>query len=113
MPGVPGTGAGGPERSERALQHDRPGPEDGDAQQRHQPLHGKVSSRSARLLNDPLRPGHVIFTGKAHPRGNPGKELIRQVVSLSRQEIFRKRIVFLEDYDMNLARYLVWVAYIL
>lgn len=63
--------------------------------------------RLARLLNDPQRPVQVIFAGKAHPKDNPGKELIQQVVALSRQEIFRRRIVFLEDYDMGVARYLV------
>ncbi|HEX7975582.1 MAG TPA: alpha-glucan family phosphorylase, partial [Anaerolineales bacterium] len=63
--------------------------------------------RLARLLNDPQRPVQVIFAGKAHPKDNPGKELIQQVVALSRQEIFRRRIVFLEDYDMDMARYLV------
>ena len=63
--------------------------------------------RLARLLDDPQRPVQVIFAGKAHPRDNPGKELIQQVLALSRQEAFRRRIVFLEDYDMDVARYLV------
>jgi starch phosphorylase len=63
--------------------------------------------RLARILNDPGRPVQIIFAGKAHPRDDAGKELIRQVVSLARQERFRRRIVFLEDYDMAVARYLV------
>lgn len=65
------------------------------------------TGRLARLLNDPMRPVQIIFSGKAHPRDDPGKELIRQIVGLSRQEAFRRRLIFLEDYDMVVARYLV------
>lgn len=63
--------------------------------------------RLARILNHPDRPVQIIFAGKAHPKDNPGKELISQIISLARQERFRRRIVFLEDYDMTVARYLV------
>jgi starch phosphorylase len=63
--------------------------------------------RLARILNDPDRPVQIIFAGKAHPKDDAGKELIRQVVSLARQDRFRRRVVFLEDYDMAIARYLV------
>jgi starch phosphorylase len=49
----------------------------------------------------------LIFAGKAHPRDNPGKDYIRQLVHYARQGDLRKRILFLEDYDMSLARYLV------
>lgn len=63
--------------------------------------------RLARLLNDDARPIQVIFAGKAHPRDDSGKELIRQIVSLARQPEFRRRLVFLEEYDMTVARYLV------
>ncbi len=63
--------------------------------------------RLERLLNNTEMPVQIIFAGKAHPRDNPGKELIRQIVHISRRDEFRRRIVFLEDYDMNLARYLV------
>ncbi|MBN1262408.1 MAG: alpha-glucan family phosphorylase [Anaerolineae bacterium] len=62
--------------------------------------------RLARLLNDPDRPVQMIFAGKAHPHDNPGKALIQQIVNLARDERFRRRIVFLEDYDMSVARYL-------
>ncbi|MCC7353158.1 MAG: alpha-glucan family phosphorylase [Anaerolineae bacterium] len=64
-------------------------------------------ARLARILNDPDRPVQIIFAGKAHPQDDPGKELIRQIVGLARQEEFRRRLVFLEDYDMAMARYLV------
>ncbi len=63
--------------------------------------------RLARILNDPQRPVQIIFAGKAHPRDTEGKELIKQVVSLARQEPFRRRLIFLEDYDIAVARYLV------
>ena len=49
----------------------------------------------------------LIFAGKAHPKDNPGKELIRQLVHLAGMEEFRKRIVFVEDYNIEVARYLV------
>ncbi|HET7036636.1 MAG TPA: alpha-glucan family phosphorylase [Thermomicrobiaceae bacterium] len=63
--------------------------------------------RLARILNDPERPVQIIFAGKAHPRDDAGKELIRQIVALTREERFRRRIVFLEDYDMGVASLLV------
>ncbi|MCM2359411.1 MAG: glycosyltransferase family 1 protein [Geobacteraceae bacterium] len=63
--------------------------------------------RLARILNDPDRPVQIIFAGKAHPADHQGKELIRQIVQLSHQERFRHRIVFIEDYDMGVARHLV------
>jgi starch phosphorylase len=63
--------------------------------------------RLARILTDPDRPVQVIFGGKAHPKNDPGKELIRQIVDLARQDRFRRHVVFLEDYDMSVARYLV------
>jgi len=63
--------------------------------------------RLKRLLNDPERPVQVIYAGKAHPRDGAGKELIRQIISLARQPEFRRRLVFLEDHDMAVTRYLV------
>ena len=49
----------------------------------------------------------LIFAGKAHPLDEPGKELLRTVVQESQRPRLRDRIVFLEDYDMHVARYLV------
>ena len=63
--------------------------------------------RLARILGDKDRPVQLIFAGKAHPQDNPGKELIRQIIHLARRQEFRNRVVFIEDYDMNVARYLV------
>ena len=63
--------------------------------------------RLRRLLLDPDRPIQFIFAGKAHPRDVHGKELIKQIVHFGREANIRRRIVFLENYDMNVARYLV------
>jgi starch phosphorylase len=63
--------------------------------------------RLIRLLADPQRPVQILLAGKAHPRDDGGKELIRQIVQFARKEEVRSRIVFLEDYDIGLARQLV------
>jgi starch phosphorylase len=63
--------------------------------------------RLAKILNDPNRPVQLIFAGKAHPKDDAGKDLIRQIAVVARQEKFRRRLVFLEEYDMGMARYLV------
>ncbi|HYI16400.1 MAG TPA: alpha-glucan family phosphorylase, partial [Thermomicrobiales bacterium] len=63
--------------------------------------------RLVRLITDPQRPVQFIFSGKAHPRDEAGKELIRQIIAFSRQPAVRNRFVFLEDYDMETARFLV------
>ncbi|HPF69676.1 MAG TPA: alpha-glucan family phosphorylase [Candidatus Krumholzibacteria bacterium] len=64
-------------------------------------------ARLSRILNNPQRPVQLVFAGKAHPADNPGKELIRQLIHLASQEEFRKRIVFVEDYNIEVARYMV------
>ncbi|HEV3197671.1 MAG TPA: alpha-glucan family phosphorylase [Bryobacteraceae bacterium] len=63
--------------------------------------------RLGRILNDPDRPVQILFAGKAHPRDDAGKQLIQQIVRLAQRKEFRSRLVFLEDYDMGVARYLV------
>ncbi|MEM2870499.1 MAG: alpha-glucan family phosphorylase [Thermoplasmata archaeon] len=63
--------------------------------------------RLASILNNEKRPIQIIFAGKAHPLDGPGKEMIRRVVQYSRRELFRQRLVFLEDYDQTVARYMV------
>jgi starch phosphorylase len=59
------------------------------------------------LLTSKDRPLQIIFAGKAHPQDNEGKELIRQIIQVAQQEEFRHRLVFLENYHMGVARYLV------
>ena len=63
--------------------------------------------RLVRLLTDRQRPVQIIFAGKAHPNDTPGKELIRDIVHQARRPELRRHVVFLEDYDMNVARYMV------
>ena len=64
-------------------------------------------ARLAELLNNVKQPVQIIYAGKAHPRDGGGKELIRELVHQSRKAEFRDRVVFLEDYDMNVARYML------
>ncbi|MFH1335651.1 MAG: alpha-glucan family phosphorylase [Candidatus Zixiibacteriota bacterium] len=63
--------------------------------------------RLARILNNPQKPVQIIFAGKAHPRDDEGKKLIQQIINLSRRDEFQRRMVFIEDYGMTIARYLV------
>ncbi len=63
--------------------------------------------RLLKLTNRPNQPVQIIFAGKAHPNDNPGKMLIQEVYRAVKQAENGGRFVFLEDYDMNLARYLV------
>ena len=64
-------------------------------------------NRLASILNDAKRPVQIIFAGKAHPLDDSGKALIQQITALAREPQFRHRMVFLEDYDVSVARYLV------
>jgi starch phosphorylase len=63
--------------------------------------------RLVRLLKDTDRPIQIIFAGKAHPRDTAGKEIISQIVRFANRHDVRRRIVFLEDYDIGVARVLV------
>ena len=63
--------------------------------------------RLARLLNDPQRPAILIFAGKAHPKDQPGQELIRKLYEASMKPQFIGRLIMVEGYDMLLARNLV------
>ncbi len=63
--------------------------------------------RLASIVNNNKRPVLFLFAGKAHPNDKPGQELIRDIVEISRQERFLGRILFLENYDIELAKKLV------
>ena len=67
----------------------------------------KDPNRLAKILNDPQRPVQIIFAGKAHPQDGTGKEVIRNIVHLAQQPEFRHKLAFIEDYEMNVARYMV------
>jgi starch phosphorylase len=66
----------------------------------------KDPERLIGLLTDSERPIQLIFAGKAHPHDLEGKELIRQLVHFARDPRVRSQMVFLEDYDLTMARYL-------
>ena len=59
------------------------------------------------LLNDPERPIQLIFAGKAHPADEPGKQLIKRIANLRHDPQCSSRVVFVEDYDINVGRHLV------
>ena len=63
--------------------------------------------RLKKILNNPDRPVQFIFAGKAHPADGAGQGLIKKIVEISRQPEFVGKIVFLENYDMDLARRLI------
>lgn len=63
--------------------------------------------RLAAILNDPDKPVQLIIAGKAHPLDNPGKEIIKRIIARIGEERFASKVIFLEDYDINVARYLV------
>ncbi len=63
--------------------------------------------RLLRIINNPSMPVQIIFAGKAHPADEPGKLLIQEVYRMVKNSHAGGRLVFLEDYDMNVARYLV------
>lgn len=65
------------------------------------------AERLKKILNHKDFPVQIIFAGKAHPKDTPGKEFIRKIIHLGRLDDFRNSIVFLEDYDIELSRYLV------
>jgi len=63
--------------------------------------------RLVALLSDPERPVQLLIAGKAHPADGPGKEIIREIIKLASHKDVGHRIVFLEDYDIEVGRRLV------
>ena len=61
----------------------------------------------AALVNHPQRPVQFIFAGKAHPHDESGKDLLQQVARLMQDPRFAGKLLFLEDYDINVGRHLV------
>ncbi len=59
------------------------------------------------VVNDPKRPVQIIFAGKAHPADEPGKRIIQRIANLRHDPRFAHRIVFIEDYDINVCRHLI------
>lgn len=63
--------------------------------------------RLSKIVNNPDRPVQFLFTGKAHPADGAGQGLIKRIIEISRMPQFLGKIVFLENYDMRLAKRLV------
>ena len=59
------------------------------------------------LVNDPARPVQFVFAGKAHPRDNEGKRYMQSIVEITRHPQLIGKVVFVENYDINVARHLV------
>ena len=63
--------------------------------------------RLERIVNNPERPVQFLFTGKAHPADGGGQGLIKRIIEISRMPQFLGKIIFLENYDMRLAKRLI------
>ena len=63
--------------------------------------------RLSKIVNNPERPVQFIFAGKAPPADKAGQDLIKRIVDISKQPEFRGKILFVQNYDMNLAKFLV------
>ena len=63
--------------------------------------------RLSRIVNNPERPVQFLFTGKAHPADGGGQGLIKRIIEISRMPQFLGKIIFLENYDMRLAKRLI------
>ena len=63
--------------------------------------------RLKRILNNPDRPVQFVFAGKAHPADGGGQSLIKRIVEISRRPEFVGKIIFVEDYNMDLAKMLI------
>jgi len=63
--------------------------------------------RLASLVNDPKRPVQFLFAGKAHPHDEPGKRVLQEIAEKMRDAKFADKLVFIEDYDINVGRHLV------
>ncbi|MDO8567176.1 MAG: alpha-glucan family phosphorylase, partial [Dehalococcoidales bacterium] len=62
--------------------------------------------RLKRIVTNPWRPIQIVFAGKSHPADFPSKHLLHQVYELASDRAFQGRIVFIDDYDIHIARYL-------
>ena len=63
--------------------------------------------RLKKMISDPERPVQFVIAGKSHPKDNSGKEIIKSIMHIAQQEECRYRVVFLENYDLDLAYRLV------
>ena len=66
--------------------------------------------RLAKILTNSTKPVQLIFAGKAHPADTLGKNMIREIIDFAKSYQLEDRVVFVENYDMNVARHLAWGA---
>ncbi|MGA2442571.1 MAG: alpha-glucan family phosphorylase [Tepidisphaeraceae bacterium] len=71
------------------------------------PLIFQDRARLAKILGNPDRPVQILFAGKAHPKDTDGQLFAKQIHRFAELPAFKGRVVLIEDYDMNVARYLV------
>jgi starch phosphorylase/maltose phosphorylase len=71
------------------------------------PLIFRDKNRARALFNDEERPVRLIYAGKAHPADDAGKKFIQRIYEISQQEPFTGKVIFLENYDMEMGRMLV------
>ena len=64
--------------------------------------------RIDQIINNSQQPIQIIFAGKAHPKDEPGKQFIQSISNLRHDPRFRDSVVFIEDYDINVCRHLIW-----
>jgi starch phosphorylase len=64
-------------------------------------------ARLKKILNNPKMPVQIVIAGKAHPKDHPGKTLIREIYTMSRDPEIAKRLIFVEDYGIQVAREMV------
>jgi starch phosphorylase len=71
------------------------------------PLFFRDFTRAVELINDPDRPIQLVFAGKAHPRDDHGKRFIQEIIGHSKNPALFGKVVFLENYDINVARHMI------
>jgi len=70
----------------------------------------KDKERFRNILTNPAKPVQIIFAGKAHPADRQSKQMIKQIIDFAREYNVEDRMIFLENYDMNISRHLCWGA---
>lgn len=70
----------------------------------------KDKERLKKILTDSRKPVQMIFAGKAHPADTDGKNMIQEIIDFARDYKLEDRVIFLENYDINVARHLAWGA---
>ncbi|MFH1372141.1 MAG: alpha-glucan family phosphorylase [Planctomycetota bacterium] len=67
----------------------------------------KDKERLKKILSDPQKPVQLIFAGKAHPADAAGKHMIKEILDFAKENQLEDRVIFLENYDINVARHLI------